>query len=174
MKYEGTRFTAPQESPDFFRKFLDHYSLVIKFLTSFNENRFNFREDLKSYTVTPELNHGLTNRITHNLGYIPASVQVASGRVEVLNVLTRSNVDVVIVPKLLSTPLIDPPLGRVAKELTLSDPSLFRERDYVLIGDQVRQIRSLRGSTAVLDQSVLCGKVYSLSLAREIVQLLMF
>jgi len=172
MRYEGTRFPVPHEAPDFFKKFLDHYSLVIKFLTSFNENRFNFRDDIKSQVTTREIYHGIPNRIAHSLGYVPAMVYVVSGRVEVLNTVTRSDKETVVIPKLLSTPLIDPPLGRVTQEVTLANPSLFRERDYVLLGDQERQIRSIRGNTATLDQSLLCGKVYSLSLARETVQLI--
>lgn len=166
MRFEGSVYKPVGDEPGFFGKFLEQYQFVTKFFTEFNSNRFRFTTDVKSQTMQVPLIHGKAISIQHNLGFAPERV-LFMGRVSMFTVVTSNNAVITVIPKLLTTGIVNPPFGKVVNQLTVEDTTLFRNGDVVIIGSVSRTIQSILGNVITLDKTFICDTVYVMALAVE-------
>ena len=111
--------------------------------------------------------------INHTLNYTP-SVVLYSGRMETYYLSDIFQTSVTVIPKLLTTSLVNPPVNALAVQLTFADVALFRKGDLIQIGEVQRKIASIVGNVVTFDNSFLCGTVYSVSLAEDTANIVIF
>jgi len=171
MKFEGMVFTPTGNEPQTIKELLAHYALVVRFILGVSNNKLSIVDNVVSWTIKTPITHGKTNTIGHSLGFIPKSI-TCSGRVEFMQVATKTSTGFSCIPKLLTVSIIDPLPNVLTNRIKVSETSFFRFGDVVSIGGVSRKITGMDSNTLVLDQTVIYSKeVYMLSLATESVEI---
>lgn len=171
MKFEGMVFTPTGNEPQTIKEFLAHYALVVRFVLGISNNKLSTSDNVASQVVSTPITHGKVNTIGHALGFIPKGIS-CSGRVEFLQVTTKTSIGFVCIPKLYTVFIIDPMPNIATNRIRVSETTFFRFGDVVNIGGVTRKITGMDSNTLVLDQTVLYSKeVYTISLAIESVEI---
>lgn len=171
MKFEGMVFNPTGKEPQTIKEFLEHYALVVRFVLGISNNKLSTADNISYQSVPTVLTHGKTNVVGHNLGFTPKSV-TCSGRVEFLQVTTKTSTGFACTPKLLTATIVDQLPNILTSRIKVEDVAFFRYGDTLNIGGVTRKITGIDGNTLVLDQSVVYSKeVYTLSLATESVEI---
>lgn len=172
MRFEAATYVATGTEQPELLKFLQHYNFVTKFLTQFNQNKFRMGTDVRLESSTIGLRHNQPTTINHPLGL--TGNLLIQGRVEMYVVNAVREGEIVITPKLLTTPLVNLRQGLNLDALTVMDPTLFKSGDTVAIGEYTRSITSISFNTLMLDSPVVCDNVYVVSLATETAKVFVF
>jgi len=173
MKYEGQHYSnTPEEAPNWFRNFLSHYAMVIRFLTEFNINKFTMGDDVNLGPVNRKVNvrHGVVTSIPHNLSIAPTRA-IFSGRVEATNLLDIDSKVVRVVAKLLSTRVI---AITNTSTVQVEDSTLFRVGDEVKIGPDPYRISSIEGNLVTFASALPRATIYCMTLSQDAIDVTIF
>ena len=173
MKFGFTFIPDPKNSPDWFQEFKKHYDQVIKFMSGFTSQGISIRENLVGSTNTVVVQHKQPKKIAHNLNSNPAIVNV-TGRVVVWSKTASDSTSVTVVPLLISTNRKTGEIGSSTYVVQVTDISLFRERDRILIGGQVRTIQRIENSSFRLDAEIILPESDIISLFEENIEVAIY
>jgi hypothetical protein len=167
MKFEGISYQPTGNEPAELAKFLQHYALVNRFLLRFNETGISVAENLKTFNRIVPIAHGLKMTIAHNLGSAPLSFQ-ANGRIEFIQIISKSSRNVVIKAKLLTVAILETTPGKPQDRIPVSDVTFFKVGDQVTVGKQVRTIMGIDKEKLLLDNNVIYDStIHTVSLYSE-------
>lgn len=172
MRFEAQTYKGMGTEGVEMSKFLNHYFYVTKFLLQFNADGFRMGSDVRVETRDVTLSHNVDNTILHSLGM--ATGIMFMGRVGLFNVRQMGQGRIVLVPKLLTTDIVNLVFNQPTDKVMVSDPALFQVGDSITIGGLVRKITNIIGGEFTLDANVMYDKVYVVSLATETAKAIVF
>jgi hypothetical protein len=173
MKYEGQQYTnVPPDAPNWFRDFLSHYAIVIRFLTQFNVSKFTMGQDVNLGPVNKKavVSHGTITNIPHNLAVIPTRA-LFSGRIQALQILTLDSKSVRVQAKLLSTRVIS---QSNTNTLQVEDSTLFRKGDTVYLSNGQYVISDVNGNLVTFASEVPRVTIHCMTLTQDTVEVSIF
>lgn len=140
MKIRLPSHQALQSIPKEMREQWKNFGLLVEDLTRAFNRGIELEDNLSHNLLTLPVQHGVETTLRHNLNRLPRAILVAGGRVEFLEVLSRSNTDFVVRAKLLSTTVSARNLDTLTRAVTTSDAPFFKEGDVVLVDGAVNTV----------------------------------
>lgn len=173
-KFEGNYPHMPKEAPAWFKTFYDNYAFVIKFLNFAGKRGLNLTDNILSNSITGVFKHDTPINIPHNLGLTPSVVIPQGGRFISFNINSKSDKNVQITVKLLSTPVVDTTSYSNINTITVLDASIFIPGDSVSISGYERKIVQIIGNKLVLDAGIFLSLPNMVALNLETLNFVIF
>lgn len=153
MQFNVSPIPTYNEAPEYFKRFLQHYLQVIKYLQQLSNNNLILDENLKGGTFFVSATHNSPTVIRHNLNSAPSIVCAVGGRYQAYIVEKIDSESVIVRFKLLQCTIKEVN----SNELTVDSSALFVKDDKILINGERRRISSVFGNTIVIDNFVDCS-----------------
>jgi hypothetical protein len=173
MKFGFSFIPEVKGSPDWFSSFKSHYDQVIKFMSGFTSQGVSVRENVVGSVNAITVQHKQPRKIPHNLNSTPSIVNVV-GRVVVWSKTASDSTSVTITPILISTNRKTGDIGSTTYVVQVTDISLFREGDRILIDGQVRTIQRIENSSFRLDAEIILPVSDIISLFEETIEIAIY
>jgi hypothetical protein len=173
MKYEGQQYSnVPPDVPGWFKDFLSHYAIVIKFLTEFNVIKFTMGRDINLGPTNKKVSvqHGIITNIPHNLSVQPTRA-IFSGRVQATNILGIDSKSVRVMAKLLTTRVIS---KKNNNTLLVEDSTLFRVGDSVVMNAKTYRIVNVNGDSVTFASVLPNDTIHCMILSQDTLEVTIF
>ena len=141
-----------KEAPEYFKNFMQHYSILVRYITQQAGTPLILDNDLKGGTFYVTALHNISVTMNHNLGSPPSIVCAVGGRYQAYNVEKIDTKTVVVRFKLLQCTIKEVN----GLEVTVDSSALFTKEDKILLNGERRKLVSVFGNTLVLDYPVAC------------------
>lgn len=172
MKIRLPLHQALTNIPKEMREQWKNFGLLVEDLSRAFNRGIELEDNLSHNLLTLPVQHGVETTLRHTLNHLPRAILVAGGRVEFLEVLSRSNTDFVVRAKLLSTTVSAKNLNTLTKSADTSDASFFREGDVVLIDGTTNTVSRVTPTQIQFDRSMVGKGAIPVSLAVDEITLL--